>query len=400
MKYQIRNSTVSFTNRSVQTGDVSSWEWLMDSGSGFVSLGNTPDIDITFPDVAGQLCIVRLVASGAWGSDVVKEEQYTTVEDVPPPVAVVPPTQMVASGEYVEFYPEIQVGTGAGDISWEVYGGGIGFAVDPDSGKVFGLCKGSGTQNLSLRATDALGRSTILDVVFSITRMPGEWYDLQDPTSIVLDGGKIAGLVSQQEETDGSRLSITIPTAAEQPDYVADVGDGFACAHFSELTHSILFNSTSVRALWIMVVDFPENNLGSLTQILGQDTTYEIAGMRLGNQRINTGGTSNQNLAMPFPRGRCILTQHMHHTSGTARYYYLNEDGVRRGGTSSYGGVGVFPTMNRVGARGGFPAAEMRVYEMIALQTWSTVERANSLLQRLGEKYNIPVKLLDVVSGG
>lgn len=178
MKYQLRNSTVTFINKSVQTEAVTAWKWYFDSGSGFVQQSApNPAVscDIHFPDSAGTLCTVRLVAEGTWGANVVYEQQYITVEDVAAPVLIAP-SSLTGATLYNGVYEEkhfftVQAGTGAGDLTYSINAGVSGMSINADTGEVSGVPWGlgmsgttGGTLTFRVIVQDALGRSAYIDI--------------------------------------------------------------------------------------------------------------------------------------------------------------------------------------------------------------------------------------------
>lgn len=244
MKYQIRNSLVTFTNNSANITDVTGWEWFLDSGSGFVSLGTgSASQDIQFPDVAGVLCTVKLVAYGPWGHEVKFEEQYTTVESVPGP-EILPISISDYSGKLVEILPELVPGTGAGEITWSLVGDAKGFEVELATGRIIGLLPPD-LSSIVVKATDALGREAIQTVSLSASSVIlHTMHTARSAANMTLDElNKVARLADIFGREDFGQV-----TGANQPTFVADDGFGMSCIEFSEDTHALV-NSENVAGM-------------------------------------------------------------------------------------------------------------------------------------------------------
>lgn len=388
MKYQIKGSSILFTNNSDNVAEVTGWRWYLDSGSGFVEVATTQDATITFPSSAGVLCTVKLVALGPWGTEVKMEQQYMTVEDIAPPEIAANSafTTGMYTGSIIDTTVEAVPGTGAGELTWEIVGNNYGLTINPSTGKIFAPLLAynfatAGSLSIAIRVTDTLGRSAIRDFVCSTNTAANglyRWYDMSDVDSIVKDGSNKVSMVRNKITDAGVNLEQS--TSANQPIFVADDGDGYSCIEFNQDVH--VMNAGGNLQLTICVVSF-QDNPATQKVFLGSSSSANMMAQETGRLRRGTGET----IPMNFPRGKFILLI----GGGSESYGKVFEDGVYRITLSQY-------VYNHIIGNNA-TACRMRVYQHLmgggsATAILRNVSECNKLITYLGNKYNIPTKTI------
>lgn len=388
MKYQARNSVVPFTNRSVGTSSVTGWEWFFDPGTGlYGSVATTENTDITFPDEVGVTCRVKLVAYGPWTSEVMFEESYMMVENVPAPEIVPVSAISGVAGRAVDVWLDVVDGTGAGQLLFEIVGETYGLSVS-SLGHLYGslLLRTSQTAPITLRVTDALGRAGQVDINLS-TNAYG-LSNLFDAAMVTVDGSNLL-----------TRWDNTLPGYVASNNYLHPYAnheqiteaDGKKAIRLSNTVGQYCLNlvagtNTNIPANLIVVVGTLRGATATLSQIFG-----------------------NGSLGL-FQRGDSL----MYGLSSPLAPAGVEIDGVRR----IYAFVGVqgelehrmvesgvlrrsFPfvnnlSMNVFGGGGGTASANMDVNELIIGQHHASGKLYSSdydaLFKYLGAKYNINTK--------
>lgn len=395
MKYQIKGSTVTFTNRSVNVADVTSWKWWLDeNGGGFTEITGipSPDVsaDITFPNTAGVLCTVRLTASGPWGSDVVYDEQYTTVENIAAPVGITKNLSAYRTLDYVDELMEIEPGTGAGDLTWEMVSTETyGLSIDLITGRITGHVLLNGAGSLAAKVTDALGRSAFVDITLSVNADGLVWAStFQNNNKIIKDvDNKVSSVTS---DIVGITTSALQATSTRQPTLAND-------GMYNYLDWPVAVNSQGIGtfpANRFIAVLAPTSEIRSGSLILSNTTnTVALNNVHHMDYGFRVGATKQ----IPWPNdSQKIILSSIRSQANYMRTNAIFVDGLFRnleGGYSYYlGGIGG-------SAQFALAAARVRCYGIIwlssAVGSVMTVDRLNNMQKWLSTTFNIPCKRFD-----
>lgn len=422
MKYQLKGSTVTFTNRSVNLASVTGWKWYLDSGSGFAEVASTLNADITFPATAGVTCTVKLVAEGPFGSEVKYEEQYMTVENIPGP-QLVSKTITKRPFTMIDELMEVQAGTGAGDLTWELIGAETyGLSVNLTNGRLTGPFRHNDittTKAITLRVTDALGRSHTGDIFLVASALVNQvyWLDVQKANAVIYDSGnnnKVSAIKSALDEGGEAYPNTLRPAtqavAANQP--VFNNSGAFSFVEFSDAVIFLNLNNNAALAMayFLAVVEFYGAVTGpKFMHGFYNNTTFNgYIGQYQGGLACR-GYNINSDAPEVIPSGKIIVgilpaSVASNGTTTTDRRLVVN--GVLRGNFVSTAMCGVSGTVSVVHRLGcdtpfGVNSAKFRLFEYvgwkgvgaIANSTPSNTE-LNGILRHLGEKYGIPVRTM------
>ncbi len=400
MKYQIKGSTVTFTNRSVNTADVTSWKWWLDEdGGGFTEITGipSPDVsaDITFPNTAGILCTVRLTASGPWGADIVYEEQYTTVENIAPPEVDTISITAYPLDE-IDIMASVVEGTGAGELTWEIIGSNTyGLSVNTNTGRITGYLlyyNATTTGTIALKVTDALGRSNIYSVAITANATNGIVFltDLNNEGLITMDGNnKISSIASA---IPGLTTSLTQSTATHQPTlandgvnnyikFVGNIGERLTIAASYRFFLVLQMEEDIVASLGTRQI--VSHNPQPPTHALGQF----IDGLHCMNTTIPHAAGSNK-----------FLVSVIRTLANSIKYCFI--DGIWR--NASWPATAAASSLG-AGSTGAYPANKIRVYDVLFMDNTTpiTLSRLNGIRKYFSAKWGINTKsFVSTYAGG
>ena len=400
MKYQIRNSSVQFTNKTVNSSSVTSYEWYMDSGSGFTLISTEQDPMITFPDEAGLLCRVKLVCNGVWGDVVDFIDEYTTVENIEPP-EIVSETITRSLFSDIDYQPQMVVGKpGAGILTWEVFSD-KDIEINSLTGHVSGLIVSKLSNSFSLKVTDSLGRTDTktINVTNSSNISNIQFITLSDLT-ITKD---LDNKVSEIKNSDGVTFW-SQPDPLLQPTYIPDDGFGFPCIEFNgnqNMTSPIVWQAGSIWGgsqsfgfcgrLKSMTRATVSSSIMGFSGSYAKSGTIKVGGFQMGSEMDFIGLDFDLIiLSQPIDSGRVTTRFNGVSMSPTIvdGFYCLN---FATGGT----------TYASIGANQTFPSANFRIYDHVfwgdgyATNPAIPATSINNLNQYYAKKYGIKCKRIE-----
>lgn len=396
--FQLRGSTVTFTNRSVKTENVTGWSWQLDSGSGFEEVATTQNANITFPDVAGVTCVVRLVASGPWGDDIVYERSYMLADNVPAPVITAASSMTAVCDIWLENSVSVQAGTGAGDLTWEIAGGQCpGVLIETSTGRIFGIPETPGTYVIAVSVTDSLSRTAVKDITFSVATQITNTISAQRVSSITKDALE---KVSRIDCLQYPAYYYSQATSTKMPTFGNDGSHNYI--EFSEDTHTLAraaggFNSTQGI---VAVVDIISKPVTGYQALISDAANYDTGRRALwvspvGMWLLNTATT-------PTPSGSTgkiiVCVPQVNQSSGSVRRLFIN--GTPAGNLVPYVNsisdhVALAYLGNITGTYTKY-SARFRLYKMFGVTDASLTTTAllaaryNEFLYALSREFNIP----------
>ena len=409
-KYQLKGSTQHFTNRSVNTDDVTGYVWLLDTGSGYSQVATTEEADITFPDQAGVTCRVKLILEGAWdgeGTEVAFEDEYLTVEDVPAPLIKPIALSFEYIGGVVDEYIELEPGTGAGNLTWELIGSDTyGLSIDLATGHMTGICRiYDADKVITVKVTDVLGRTDQKDITISSYRRVNSlmyWFDAsKGVTYDSANGNRIGAWEDSVARGVHPTTHLPIPRntwtqteSTKQPIYIPD-RNGFPCIHFDDITKGISSSSTWTQEYFIVceITEAPPANEN--WRMFGGGTTR---GFFITDEGYRCGYLDPE-YPSPWPRGKFILGHAKSSPNGSYATHMM-ENGVLRGAMPD---LAEDPRMSGMGEYGGLQGFKGYVYDVVCIEHDNSVtdltaygaaqlKNYNDVLNYLGKKHNIPVR--------